>query len=57
MAGVLRTSGEEGEQLLIKMIKRHKNYKVRMAAASVCHYRLPASNKKMDLDLTLDSNE
>ena len=41
LASVLRTSGQsEGEDLLIKIMKYHKNYKVRMAAASVCSYRL-----------------
>jgi hypothetical protein len=41
IASVLRTSGDEGEDLLLKIIKYHKNYKVRMAAASVLSYRLP----------------
>jgi hypothetical protein len=41
VAGVLRTSGEEGEHLLLKLTKFHKDYKVRMAAASVCSYKLP----------------
>lgn len=45
LASVLRTSGEEGEDLLIKIIKYHKNYKVRMAAASVCSYRLPMNER------------
>lgn len=40
LASVLRTSGEEGEELLIKIVRYHKNYKVRMAAASVLSYRL-----------------
>ncbi len=57
VASVLRTSGEEGEALLIKLIKYHKNYKVRMAAASVVSHRLHADAKKIDLDLRLDSNE
>lgn len=41
LASVLRTSGDEGEELLIKIVRLHKNYKVRMAAASVLSYRLP----------------
>jgi hypothetical protein len=45
LASVLRTSGDEGEDLLIKIIKYHKNYKVRMAAASVCSYRLPMNER------------
>ncbi len=40
LASVLRTSGEEGEELLIKIIRYHKDYKIRMAAASVLSYRL-----------------
>jgi HEAT repeat protein len=54
---VLRTSGEEGEDLLIKIIKYHKNYKVRMAAASVLSYRLPANVRKLDVELRLDNND
>lgn len=42
LASVLRTSGDEGEELLIKILRYHKNYKVRMAAASVASYRLPS---------------
>lgn len=41
-ASVIRTCGDEGESLLIKLLKFHKNEKVRMAAASVLSYRLPA---------------
>lgn len=44
-ASVLRTCGAEGEQLLIKLMKLHKNDKVRMAAASVLSYRLPADSR------------
>lgn len=40
LASILRTSGLEGEDLLIKILRHHKNYKVRMAAASVLSYRL-----------------
>jgi hypothetical protein len=53
----LRTSGEEGEELLIKIVKFHKNYKVRMAAASVLSYRLPANHRMLEVDLRLDSND
>jgi HEAT repeat protein len=53
----LRTSGEEGEELLIKIVKYHKNYKVRMAAASVLSYRLPSNARKIEVDLRLDGNE
>jgi hypothetical protein len=41
LASVLRTSGTEGEQLLIKLLKYHTNEKVRSSAASVMAYRLP----------------
>lgn len=57
VASVLRTSGDEGEQLLIKMMKLHKNEKVRMAAASVLSYRLPADSNKLSIDIILESNE
>lgn len=39
LASILRTSGDEGEQLLIKIGKYHTNYKARMAAFSVMQYR------------------
>ena len=45
LTSVLRTSGEEGEQILLKIVKFHKNYKVRMAAASVLSYRRPLNEK------------
>ena len=41
IASVLRTSGSESESLLLKLLKFHKNERVRMAAASVLSYRLP----------------
>ena len=41
LASVLRTSGSEGEQLLIKLMKFHKDEKVRNSAISVLAYRLP----------------
>lgn len=47
IASVLRTSGEEGEQLLLKLLKFHKNEKVRMACASVLSYRLPLNSSKI----------
>ena len=57
MASVLRTSGEEGEELLLKILKYHKDYKVRMAAASVLPYRLPVSSRQLEVTLKLDSND
>lgn len=39
LASILRTSGAEGEDYLLKIAKFHKNYKVRMAAFSVLSYR------------------
>ena len=41
LASVLRTSGYEGEQLLIKLLKYHSSEKVRSSAVSVLPYRLP----------------
>lgn len=46
-SSVIRTSGAEGEQLLLKLMKFHKNEKVRMAAASVLSYRLPADTRQI----------
>ena len=57
LASVLRTSGDEGEDLLIKIIKYHKNYKVRMAAASVVSYRLPINERQLEVEFKLDSND
>jgi hypothetical protein len=57
LASVLRTSGEEGEDLLVKIIKYHKNYKVRMAAASVCAYRLPMNERQLEVELSLDATD
>ena len=54
LASVIRTSGEEGEQLLLKIVKFHKNYKVRMAATSVLSYRLLANNRILEVDFKLD---
>ena len=54
MASVLRTSGGEGESLLIKLMKYHKNEKVRMAAASVLSYRLPVDPLHIDIDLVVE---
>lgn len=45
LASVLRTSGEEGEEMLLKIIRLHKNHKVRMAAASVLSFRRPFNEK------------
>lgn len=57
LASVLRTSGDEGEELLIKIMRFHKDHKVRMAAASVASYRLPMNPRQLEVDLKLDSNE
>lgn len=43
LASVLRTSGGEGEQLLIKLMKFHQNEKVRASAAAVLAYRQPVN--------------
>jgi len=52
-ASVLRTSGDEGEQLLLKMLKYHKNEKVRMASASVLSYRLPYDANQIQVEILL----
>mmetsp|Transcript_21256 Transcript_21256/g.20406 ORF Transcript_21256/g.20406 Transcript_21256/m.20406 type:complete len:222 (+) Transcript_21256:1480-2145(+) len=57
LASILRTSGKEGEELLIKILRHHKNYKVRMAAASVLSYRLYQNNRHMLVQIKLDSSE
>ena len=57
VASVLRTSGEEGEDLLLKILRYHKDYKVRMAAASVLPYRLPQNSRHLEVTMRLDSND
>ena len=47
LASVLRTSGHEGEQLLLKLLKFHSNEKVRSSAASVLPYTLPDNQLKL----------
>ena len=55
LASVLRTSGDEGEDLLIKIIRYHKNYKLRLDGNDViqlnaippghiCRYQGPISS-------------
>lgn len=41
LTSVLRTSGRDGEQLLLQLMRYHKDEKVRNAAVSVLSYRLP----------------
>lgn len=53
----MRTSGDEGEELLLKIIRYHKDYKVRMASASVLSYRLLSDSRNLDVELRLDSND
>ena len=55
VASVLRTSGKEGEMILLKLLRYHKNERVRMAAASVLSFRLPINTNKVDLDILLES--
>ena len=57
VASVLRTSGKEGETILLKLLKYHKNERVRMAAASVMSYRLPQNPYKIHLEMVLESQE
>jgi HEAT repeat protein len=53
LASVLRTSGKEGEELLIKLMKYHSNEKVRSSAASVMAYRLPEDSLKLDIEIEI----
>ena len=39
IASVIRTSGPEGEKILIKFLKEHPNEKIRIAVASVMWFR------------------
>ena len=57
IASVLRTSGKEGEGILLKLLKFHKNERVRMAAASVLSYRLPEDPHQIELELLLESSD
>ena len=54
---MLRTSGKEGEAILVKLLKYHKNERVRMAAASVLSFRLPADPYKIELEMLLESHD
>lgn len=56
-ASTMRTSGKEGETLLLKLLKFHKSEKVRMAAASVLSFRLQANETQLPLDILLDSSD
>ena len=55
IASVIRTAGSEGEAVLLKLLRYHKNEKVRIAVASVLGYRLPAS--PVSVDVVLDSSD
>ena len=57
LASVLRTSGYEGEQLLIKLMKHHQNIKVRSSAASVLPYRLPEDELKLIANIRLNNSQ
>ena len=57
VASVLRTSGKEGEAIILKLLKYHKNERVRMAAASVLSYRLPENPYKLDLEVELETQQ
>lgn len=56
LASVLRTSGFEGEQLLIKLLKYHSNEKVRSIVASVLSYRLPEDQLKINIEMEIISS-
>ena len=55
IASILRTSGEEGEMILLNEIKTNKDFNVRAAIANAFSYRIP-KNKKY-LDIRLDNND
>ena len=55
IASILRTSGEEGEMILLNEIKTNKDFSVRSAIANAFSYRIP-KNKKY-LDIRLDNND
>ena len=57
ISSVIRTSGEEGENLLLKLLRYHKSEKVRMAAASVLSYRLPADSRQIQVEVVLDQDD
>lgn len=56
LASVLRTSGAEGEQLLIKLMRYHQQEKVRASAAAVLPYRLPLDQLKIYATIKLAKN-
>lgn len=43
--------------MLVKIMKYHRNERVRMAAASVCSYRLPMNERQIEVTLRLDSED
>jgi HEAT repeat protein len=55
LSSTLRTSGLEGEKLLINEIRTNKDFSVRVAITSVLNYRLPKYPKY--LDIRLDNND
>lgn len=57
IASVMRTSGVNGEELLLKLLKFHKSEKVRMAAASVLSFRLLVDETNLPLEMLLDSSD
>ena len=54
---MLRTSGYEGEQLLIKLMNHHKNEKVRSSAASVLPYRQPEDELRIFAHIGLSNSQ
>ena len=57
VCSVILTSGSEGEQLLLKLLKYHKNEKVRMAAACVLSHRLPSDPRQIQVEMVLDTDD
>jgi HEAT repeat protein len=55
LSSTIRTSGEEGEKILLQEIKNNKDFSVRVAIASVLSFRMPKYPKY--LDIRLDKND
>ena len=49
IASILRTSGAEGEDILLEELKNNKNFEVRRDIANALSYRIPKNPKYLDL--------
>ena len=55
IASILRTSGIEGEDILLEELKNNKNFEVRRAIANALSYRIPKNPNY--LEIRLDKND